>query len=322
MSHTTTKPPPRRPTTEAPEKTTLNGGAPQGFFAKMRSATKQMIQTKLFHVEQTPDPEIENSIANFESNKKRYTDMMEAAKALHKDMLSATNHRQDLAQIMQELGTSVPSTKLGSLYEKNTLALGTVSLESQLLLDQVANFIATMDTTITKIMEDTVVSIRMWEQARLNFDALREELESPSIQVDSIRQQDLIDRKAKLDNARLVVRVKLELLEKNLLVTMEHQLHDFYSAFGHYFVNCARQYQSDPGIGVLERTSTPHSTIIENHTENRGDVVDKMTGVQALHTAAVSAPPIASAHHHRVSFSSMPDDVIVPHQTNPSESID
>ncbi|KNC87188.1 hypothetical protein SARC_00716 [Sphaeroforma arctica JP610] len=263
MSHSRAKTPPPRPTTTAPAKTTLNGGAPGGLFGKM----KRFVNTKIFHVDKTPDPEIEHSIAQFDEAKKSYVDLSKAAKALHKDVTNTTTHRQTMAQLMKVLARksnpSITTASVGVLYEKNALALGNASLQSQRLEEQLATFISTMETTISKTMEDTVISIRLWEHTRTHFDTLRIELESPSISPLPAQEQDLVNRKQKLDEARVVVKVKLELLQKNLLATMEHQLVDLYCAYGKFFVDCAKTYTSDPELGSLQnrhpRANTPIS---------------------------------------------------------------
>jgi hypothetical protein len=121
-----------------------------------------------------------------------------------------------------------------------------------LFLDGIKTFTSNLNTLCSKTIEDTLITIRNYEAARLEYDANRCDVERlhallPSEQKNqqvSHLEAELANFKAKYENLRKDVIIKIKFLDENRVKVMKKQLSLFQSAISSYFAGNQQALES------------------------------------------------------------------------------
>uniref|UniRef100_A0A8D3B8D9 ADP-ribosylation factor interacting protein 2b n=1 Tax=Scophthalmus maximus TaxID=52904 RepID=A0A8D3B8D9_SCOMX len=210
--------------------------------------TKQMISERFGRGSRTVDMELEAQIEVLRDTKRKYENVLRLARAL-------TNHFYNMVQTQQALGDtfadlSQKSPELRTAF-KSFSTICVLLCNGETLLGAVNFFVSSINTLVNKTMEDTLMTIKMYENARLEFDAYRSDLEELSLgprdavtmaRIDAAQQQYQV-HKEKYERFRSDVIIKLKFLEENKVKVMHKQLLLFHNAISAYFAGNQQQLE-------------------------------------------------------------------------------
>ncbi|XP_061538086.1 arfaptin-2-like [Phycodurus eques] len=211
--------------------------------------TKQMFSERFGRGSRTVDLELEAQIDVLRDTKSKYENILRLATAL-------TSHFQSMVQTQQALGDtftdlSQKSPELQDEFGYNAETQKLLCKNGESLLGAVNFFVSSIDTLVNKTMEDTLMTIKHYENARLEFDAYRSDLEELSlgprdsgamVRID-MAQHDYQVHRDKYERLRSDVTIKLKFLEENKVKVMHKQLLLFHNAISAYFAGNQQQLE-------------------------------------------------------------------------------
>ncbi|XP_075958175.1 arfaptin-2b isoform X7 [Anarhichas minor] len=211
--------------------------------------TKQMISERFGRGSRTVDLELEAQIEVLRDTKKKYENVLRLARAL-------TNHFYNMVQTQHALGDtfadlSQKSPELRDEFGYNAETQKLLCKNGETLLGAVNFFVSSINTLVNKTMDDTLMTIKMYENARLEFDAYRSDLEELSLgprdavamaRIDAAQEQYQV-QKDKYEHLRSDVIIKLKFLEENKVKVMHKQLLLFHNAISAYFAGNQQQLE-------------------------------------------------------------------------------
>ncbi|XP_033865675.1 arfaptin-2b isoform X4 [Acipenser ruthenus] len=211
--------------------------------------TKQMISERFGRGLRTVDLELEAQIDVLRDTKRKYENILRLARAL-------TNHFYSMVQTQRALGDtfadlSQKSPELQDEFGYNAETQKLLCKNGETLLGAINFFVASINTLANKTMEDTLMTVKLYENARLEFDAYRADLEELNMgprdavtlsRIDTAQQQFQI-HKEKYERLRSDVTIKLKFLEENKVKVMHKQLLLFHNAISAYFAGNQQQLE-------------------------------------------------------------------------------
>nr|XP_044986871.1 arfaptin-1 isoform X4 [Jaculus jaculus] len=119
------------------------------------------------------------------------------------------------------------------------------------LLGAINFFIASVNTLVNKTIEDTLMTVKQYENARIEYDAYRTDLEELNLgprdanTLPKIEQSQQLFQahKEKYDKMRNDVSIKLKFLEENKVKVLHNQLVLFHNAIAAYFAGNQKQLE-------------------------------------------------------------------------------
>ncbi|XP_033015520.1 arfaptin-1 isoform X2 [Lacerta agilis] len=189
--------------------------------------TRQIISEKLGRGSRTVDLELEAQIEILRDNKKKYENVLKLAQTLSTQLFQ-----------MEEFGYNADTQKL-------------LAKNGETLLGAINFFIASVNTLVNKTIEDTLVTVKQYESARIEYDAYRTDLEELNLgprdanTLPKIEQSQQLFQihKEKYDKMRNDVSVKLKFLEENKVKVLHNQLVLFHNAIAAYFAGNQKQLE-------------------------------------------------------------------------------
>uniref|UniRef100_A0A3B4FXZ2 Arfaptin-2-like n=1 Tax=Pundamilia nyererei TaxID=303518 RepID=A0A3B4FXZ2_9CICH len=211
--------------------------------------TKQMFSEKFGRGSRTVDLELEAQIDVLRDTKSKYENILRLATAL-------TDHFQRIVQTQQALGDaftdlSQKSPELQDEFGYNAETQKLLCKNGEALLGAINFFVSSVNTLVNKTMEDTLMTIKQYENARLEFDAYRSDLEELSlgprdaagvVRIEMAQHEYQIHRD-KYERLRSDVTIKLKFLEENKVKVMHKQLLLFHNAISAYFAGNQQQLE-------------------------------------------------------------------------------
>ncbi|CAJ1065105.1 arfaptin-2-like isoform X2 [Xyrichtys novacula] len=211
--------------------------------------TKQIFSERFGRGSRTVDLELEAQIDLLRDTKSKYENILRLATAL-------INHFQSMVQTQQALGDtftdlSQKSPELQDEFGYNAETQKLLCKNGEALLGAISFFVSSVDTLVNKTMEDTLMTIRHYENARLEFDAYRSDLEELSlgprdaaamVRIE-MAQHDYQIHRDKYERLRSDVTIKLKFLEENKVKVMHKQLLLFHNAISAYFAGNQQQLE-------------------------------------------------------------------------------
>nr|XP_061811937.1 arfaptin-2-like isoform X2 [Nerophis lumbriciformis] len=211
--------------------------------------TKQMFSERFGRGSRTVDLELEAQIDLLRDTKSKYENILRLATAL-------TSHFQSMVQTQQALGDtftdlSQKSPELQDEFGYNAETQKLLCKNGESLLGAINFFVSSIDTLVNKTMEDTLMTIKHYENARLEFDAYRSDLEELSlgprdgaamVRIE-MAQHDYQVHRDKYERLRSDVTIKLKFLEENKVKVMHKQLLLFHNAISAYFAGNQQQLE-------------------------------------------------------------------------------
>ncbi|XP_074595298.1 ADP ribosylation factor interacting protein arfaptin isoform X2 [Brevipalpus obovatus] len=218
--------------------------------------TKQMVNEKLGKCQRTVDTALESEIEKLRETQKKYALILKAAKEMSSIHSSLVTQQIQLHETFNDLAlrdktkpvqsttpaSNTPGNDSGNLtsslstdFRQNAEMLRSVAKNGEKLVAALRFFCSNLSTLVNKTIEDTIVTIRSFEQARLEYDAERNTVaDLLPAQAAAANPEKLIAARAKYDRLRQDVSVKLKFLEENKAKVMHKQLILFHNAFTAY----------------------------------------------------------------------------------------
>lgn len=211
--------------------------------------TKQMFSERFGRGSRTVDLELEAQIDLLRDTKLKYENILRLATALTQHFQSMVQTQQALGDTFTDLSQKSPELQDEFGYNAETQKLLCKNGES--LLGAISFFVSSVDTLVNKTMEDTLMTIKLYENARLEFDAYRSDLEELSLgprdAASMVRiemaQQEYQFYRDKYEKLRSDVTIKLKFLEENKVKVMHKQLLLFHNAISAYFAGNQQQLE-------------------------------------------------------------------------------
>lgn len=235
------------PTTPGSE----NGAVVRSSASKMESlktwsistykCTKQLISEKLGKSSRTVDTELEGQIESLRDTQRKYSHILRLARALSSHFYHVVQTQQQLGDAFADLAQKSPELQEEFIYNAETQR--TLTKNGETLLGALNFFVSSVNTLCNKTMEDTLLTVKAFEAARVEYDAYRSDLEmlsqQPRSEISSIKleeaQRNFSSHKAHYDRLRADVSIKLKFLDENKVKVMHKQLLLFHNAVSAYF---------------------------------------------------------------------------------------
>ncbi|XP_075892916.1 arfaptin-2-like isoform X1 [Nelusetta ayraudi] len=211
--------------------------------------TKQMFSERFGRGSRTVDLELEAQIEVLRDTKSKYENILRLANALISHFQSMVETQQALGDTFTDLSQKSPELQDEFGYNAETQKL--LCKNGEALLSAISFFVCSVDTLVNKTMDDTLMTIKHYENARLEFDAYRSDLEELSlgprdaaamVRIE-MSQHDYQVHRDKYERLRSDVTIKLKFLEENKVKVMHKQLLLFHNAISAYFAGNQQQLE-------------------------------------------------------------------------------
>ncbi|XP_063165893.1 arfaptin-1 isoform X2 [Candoia aspera] len=211
--------------------------------------TRQIISEKLGRGSRTVDLELEAQIEILRDNKKKYENVLKLAQTLSTQLFQMVHTQRQLGDAFADL--SLKSLELHEEFGYNADTQKLLAKNGETLLGAVNFFIASVNTLVNKTIEDTLLTVKQYESARIEYDAYRTDLEELNLgprdanTLPKIEQSQQLFQvhKEKYDKMRNDVSVKLKFLEENKVKVLHNQLVLFHNAVAAYFAGNQKQLE-------------------------------------------------------------------------------
>ncbi|XP_077156196.1 arfaptin-1 isoform X3 [Paroedura picta] len=211
--------------------------------------TRQIISEKLGRGSRTVDLELEAQIEILRDNKKKYENILKLAQTLSTQLFQMVHTQKQLGDAFADL--SLKSLELHEEFGYNADTQKLLAKNGETLLGAINFFIASVSTLVNKTIEDTLMTVKQYESARIEYDAYRTDLEELNLgprdantlpKIEQSQQQFQM-HKEKYDKMRNDVSVKLKFLEENKVKVLHNQLVLFHNAVAAYFAGNQKQLE-------------------------------------------------------------------------------
>ncbi|XP_010595499.1 arfaptin-1 isoform X6 [Loxodonta africana] len=211
--------------------------------------TRQIISEKLGRGSRTVDLELEAQIDILRDNKKKYENILRLAQTLSTQLFQMVHTQRQLGDAFADL--SLKSLELHEEFGYNADTQKLLAKNGETLLGAINFFIASVNTLVNKTIEDTLMTVKQYESARIEYDAYRTDLEELNLgprdanTLPKIEQSQQLFQahKEKYDKMRSDVSVKLKFLEENKVKVLHNQLVLFHNAIAAYFAGNQKQLE-------------------------------------------------------------------------------
>ncbi|XP_075277682.1 arfaptin-1 isoform X2 [Opisthocomus hoazin] len=211
--------------------------------------TRQIISEKLGRGSRTVDLELEAQIDILRDNKKKYENILRLAQTLSTQLFQMVHTQRQLGDAFADL--SLKSLELHEEFGYNADTQKLLAKNGETLLGAINFFIASVTTLVNKTIEDTLLTVKQYESARIEYDAYRTDLEELNLgprdanTLPKIEQSQQLFQvhKEKYEKMRNDVSIKLKFLEENKVKVLHNQLVLFHNAIAAYFAGNQKQLE-------------------------------------------------------------------------------
>jgi len=208
--------------------------------------TKQLVSEKMGKRTRTVDTELEKRITVLRETQQRYQNLLKLARQFQNQFTSMMNTQKLLSESFAEL--SMKSPELQDEFTQNANLQKVLTKNGEGLRSALEFFVSSLQTLATKTIEDTISTIRDYENARVQFDAYRTDLEAneavgQSLKTEEARKEFNTQRET-FHGLRENLQVKLRFLEENKVKVMRKQLLLLHNALAAYFSGNKDQLES------------------------------------------------------------------------------
>ncbi|XP_075054773.1 arfaptin-1 isoform X1 [Mixophyes fleayi] len=211
--------------------------------------TRQIISERLGRGSRTVDLELEAQIEILRDNKKKYEYILKLAQTLSSQLYQMVQTQRQLGDAFADL--SLKSLELHEEFGYNADTQKLLAKNGETLLGAINFFISSVNTLVNKTIEDTLVTVKQYETARVEYDAYRTDLEELNLgprdatTMPKIEQSQQLfqTHKEKYDKMRNDVSIKLKFLEENKVKVLHNQLVLFHNAIAAYFAGNQKQLE-------------------------------------------------------------------------------
>ncbi|XP_051821989.1 arfaptin-1 isoform X3 [Antechinus flavipes] len=211
--------------------------------------TRQIISEKLGRGSRTVDLELEAQIDILRENKRKYENILKLAQTLSSQLFQMIHTQRQLGDAFADL--SLKSLELHEEFGYNADTQKLLAKNGETLLGAINFFIASVNTLVSKTIEDTLMTVKQYESVRIEYDAYRTDLEELNLgprdanTLPKIEQSQHLFQahKEKYDKIRNDVSIKLKFLEENKVKVLHNQLVLFHNAITAYFAGNQKQLE-------------------------------------------------------------------------------
>ncbi|XP_046592819.1 arfaptin-2 isoform X2 [Neodiprion lecontei] len=204
--------------------------------------TKQLMYEKLGKTSRTVDSELEAQIEVLRDTQKKYCNVLRLSRALASHFHHVVQTQHALGEAFSELAQKSPELQEEFLYNSETQR--NLTKNGETLLGALNFFVSSVNTLCNKTIEDTLLTVRQYETARIEYDAYRTDLEalahaaktdaSSAAKMEEA-QANYEQHKQNFEKLRADVSIKLKFLDENRIKVMHKQLLLFHNAVSAYF---------------------------------------------------------------------------------------
>ncbi|XP_054636482.1 arfaptin-1 isoform X2 [Dunckerocampus dactyliophorus] len=211
--------------------------------------TRQILSERLGRGSKTVDLELEAQIEVLRENKRKYQNVIKLAQTLATQLSQVMQTQRQLGDAFADLSLKSPELHEEFGYNADTQKL--LSKNGETLLGAINFFISSVNTLVDKTIEDTMINIKQYEIARVEYDAYRTDLEELNLgprdtttmpKIEQSQQVFQIYRE-KYERMRNDVSVKLKFLEENKVKVLHNQLILFHNAIAAYYSGNQQQLE-------------------------------------------------------------------------------
>jgi len=203
--------------------------------------SRQTLYEKLGKTSKTVDPELDDQIETLRDTQRKYSNILRLAKALSSHFYNMVQTQNSLGECFSDLAHKSPELQQEFLF--NAEAQRNLTKNGQQLLASLNFFVSSVNTIVNKTMEDSLLTVKQYEVARVEYDAYRTDLEYYAASKDSEANQQKIsetqisfnNKKVEFEKLRSDVQIKLKFLDENRVKVMAKQLLLFHTAVSAYF---------------------------------------------------------------------------------------
>lgn len=160
---------------EARQRSASKGTLLKEWGAHQIRVTKQLVSEKFGRGTRTVDPNLDKRIESLRETQRKYAQLMHLALQFQTQFGLVVETQKTLAEHFAFMSVRTP--ELHSEFQFNSDAQKQVARNGETLLAAVNFFISNTQTVCTKTMEDTLQTVRVYENSRLAYDAYRNDLE-------------------------------------------------------------------------------------------------------------------------------------------------
>ncbi|XP_025162607.1 arfaptin-2 isoform X4 [Harpegnathos saltator] len=204
--------------------------------------TKQLMYERLGKTSRTVDFELETQIELLRDTQRKYCNVLRLSRALASHFHHVVQTQHALGEAFSELAQKSPELQEEFLYNSETQR--NLTKNGETLLGALNFFVSSVNTLCNKTIEDTLLTVRQYETARIEYDAYRTDLEAlvqatKSDGNNAARleeaQANYEGHKQNFEKLRSDVSIKLKFLDENRIKVMHKQLLLFHNAVSAYF---------------------------------------------------------------------------------------
>ncbi|KAM5195939.1 LOW QUALITY PROTEIN: arfaptin-1-like [Hipposideros larvatus] len=223
--------------------------------------TRQLMSEKLGHSSRTVNLELDYQIDVLKDNKKKYEHILRLAQMF-------SSHLSHMVHIQKELGNAFADLSLKSLdlhkdFGQNVDTQRLMAKNGEILCVAINSFIENVNTLVNKTIKDTLLTVKQYESARIEYDAYRTDLQEQDdgnlgpYSLTKIEQSKLLFQtyKEKYEQMRNDVAIKLKFLEENKVKVLRNQLALFHDAISAY--STGNQSQLEETLAQFHIMKTP-----------------------------------------------------------------
>ncbi|XP_041116371.1 arfaptin-1-like isoform X2 [Polyodon spathula] len=211
--------------------------------------TRQILSERLGRGSRTVDLELEAQIEILRDNKRKYEYVVKLAQTLGSQLYQMVQTQRQLGDAFADL--SLKSLELHEEFGFNAETQKLLSKNGETLLGAINFFICSVKTLVDKTIEDTMVNIKQYENARIEYDAYRTDLEELNLgprdatTIPKIEQSQCAFQayREKYEKMRNDVSIKLKFLEENKVKVLHNQLVLFHNAIAAYYAGNQKQLE-------------------------------------------------------------------------------
>ncbi len=184
--------------------------------------TKQMVQERFGTGIRTVDTDLEKRIESLKDTQRKYSQLMILAHQFHSNFLAMVETQKSMAEHFAFMSVRAP--ELTTQFHYNAETQKVISRNGDTLLAAIKHFSNNLQTVSSKTMDDTLQTVKMYESARLSYDAYRTECDNLRKQAATSQKAsnnlvtisaEFEKHKAKFEQLRRDVDIKLKLLDEN-----------------------------------------------------------------------------------------------------------
>lgn len=210
--------------------------------------TRQMLAERMGRGSRTVDLDLEARIEKLRDLRSRYENVTKLAQTLASQTAQVTQTQRLLGDVFADLSLKTP--ELHEEFGFNAETQRFLSKNGESLLRSINSFTAGMNTLVNQTIEDTMINVKQYESARIEFDAYRTDLEElnmgprDAITLPKIEQAQALyqTHRQKYERMRDDLSIKLKLLEENRVKVLQKQLILLHSAVAAYYAGNQQKF--------------------------------------------------------------------------------